>query len=381
MELRVLQVNDALEGGGAELVFRRTSELLKEQGIPTAAYYGRKNPAPTLKDLPGYLFSLKHYLGIRKKIREFHPNIVHLHNIYHKLSPGILLALRHLKPKYGFSVVITLHDYHLLCANNAYIRWIGQKPEICEECNYGRFYKILVKRCDPRNFVFDILKFLQHEVWYNMMNVLETIDLFIAPSRFLHLKHQLLLPDRPIMTVHNPAFELEEQMDEINRIAESVPGGYKSIFIGRLTPEKGMIHFIRDTYSFELFGKMAVVGSGDREYVTRLNRLITEKNLSSHIDVIGPLDHLTAMAYLSRSETLVFPSLWYENCPLIILEAQYLGKNIFFYQHGATPEVIASTSDNRELLRETVYVRNLISAYWHAMQSSPAAAADEEQGE
>ncbi len=53
----------------------------------------------------------------RKKIEELvdatRPDVAHLHNIAHQLSPSILYGLK----ARGVPVVQTLHDYKLVCPN------------------------------------------------------------------------------------------------------------------------------------------------------------------------------------------------------------------------------------------------------------------------
>src|SRR5689334_4592914 len=49
--------------------------------------------------------------GIERAIREFRPDLVHCHNIYHQLSPSILRPVA----RAGIPCVMTLHDYKLAC--------------------------------------------------------------------------------------------------------------------------------------------------------------------------------------------------------------------------------------------------------------------------
>jgi len=50
---------------------------------------------------------------IRALIRDFKPDIAHLHNIYHHLSPSVISELK----KHKIPVVKTLHDYKLISPN------------------------------------------------------------------------------------------------------------------------------------------------------------------------------------------------------------------------------------------------------------------------
>ena len=72
-------------------------------------------------------------------IRETRPDVAHLHNIYHHLSPSILPVLR----RHGIPVVMTLHDLRLLCPAIHMLR----QDEVCERCKGGRFYNAIRYRC------------------------------------------------------------------------------------------------------------------------------------------------------------------------------------------------------------------------------------------
>ncbi len=67
-------------------------------------------------------------------IKDTQPDIAHLHNIYHQLSPSILLPLK----KYNIPVVMSLHDFKLVCPNYTFLR----DGQVCEECEGKHLYLI-----------------------------------------------------------------------------------------------------------------------------------------------------------------------------------------------------------------------------------------------
>ena len=70
------------------------------------------------------LYSSSAKRGIEKVVEDFSPDIVHLHNIYHQLSPSILQPLQRLR----VPAVMTLHDYKLACPTYLFL----DKGEVCE---------------------------------------------------------------------------------------------------------------------------------------------------------------------------------------------------------------------------------------------------------
>ena len=67
------------------------------------------------------------------------PDIAHLHNIYHQLTPSIITVLK----KHGVKVVLTLHDYKLICPSYLALN----RDQICTKCQGARFFKPILSHC------------------------------------------------------------------------------------------------------------------------------------------------------------------------------------------------------------------------------------------
>lgn len=359
-KLRILEINDAYEGGGAEVVFQKTARLLKERGHSVHLYADKKLPKIESKDVFRYIFSFRQQERLKNILEEKKPDIVHIHNFYHYLSPSILRYLMRWKKEMRFKIAMTIHDYHFLCANNGCVRWKGDVPETCEDCRGRRYHKILFNRCDPRGFSFNILKFLQHFVSYNLFHFDKGIDLFIVPSLFLKNKLHSFCGEEKAVLLHNPAFDLEKKREQIHRLSLSLEEDFESIYIGRIDAVKGLMHFISQDYDPKRFGKFLVVGDGDLAYKKNLVDLVREKGFIQDIRFLGRKSHLEALSYLFKAKRLVFPSIWYENCPLVVLEARLLGKEVFHYGLGSIEEILSL--DEKEL-SEKVYVERLLEIF------------------
>ena len=64
------------------------------------------------------------------------PDIAHLHLIYHHLSPSILPILK----KYNIPVVMTVHDYKLICPNYK----LYTKNAVCKRCKGHKYYNAFI---------------------------------------------------------------------------------------------------------------------------------------------------------------------------------------------------------------------------------------------
>jgi hypothetical protein len=72
-------------------------------------------------------------------IDEFRPDVAHVRNIYHHLSPSIFWELK----QRGIPVLYHLNDFKLLCPNYNLVA----RGRVCERCQGGRFWNVVAKDC------------------------------------------------------------------------------------------------------------------------------------------------------------------------------------------------------------------------------------------
>jgi glycosyltransferase involved in cell wall biosynthesis len=303
---------------------------------------------------------VKHYFKLKHRIKEFKPDIAHFHMYHHYLSPSVLFLMRRLKRERDIKVVVTMHNYHLLCANNCYMRWKANEPYICEKCNFKKYHKILHYRCDNRNIVFNFLKYFQHVIAYNILGLQNYIDYIVCPSQFMFDKMKFIFPEEKMKVIRNCVFNIEKVLPEVKEIAAEINDDFQSVGMGRLSPEKGFHKFIKQIYKPEKFGKLTIIGDDTHGYKKQLQELTISKGFENNIEFFSAMAHKKALAYLYKAKYLVFPSVWYENNPLVALEAKYLGKEIFHFNLETVKEI---QEMKEEELKEDFYVKNLTNFY------------------
>ena len=193
--MKVLQINKFYYlKGGAEKHFLDLIDLLSGSGyeVPVFSMRDKKNLAtPYAKyfaahvDLEKFSFtdSLKYFRNwdaikkLRRLIKEQRPDIAHLHNIAHQLTPAIIQVLK----ENDIPVVQTLHDYKLICPNYK----LFTQNSICYRCRGKKYHNCFTHRCIDGNCAKSFLAMC--EMYYNdsWHKYYELVDLFIAPSRFM----------------------------------------------------------------------------------------------------------------------------------------------------------------------------------------------------
>ena len=120
-----------------------------------------------------------HGVRIRAMIAEFRPDVAHVRNIYHHLSPSILWELKAQK----VPVVYHLNDFKVLCASYNLV----SRGEACEACKGGEFWHALKEKCYPGwGARMTLVAEAYVHKWLGTYR--KCVDCFLAPSQFVRDK-------------------------------------------------------------------------------------------------------------------------------------------------------------------------------------------------
>ena len=113
---------------------------------------------------------------LRKVIAAFRPDVAHVRNIYHHLSPSILWELK----AQGVPVLYHLNDFKLLCPTYNMVA----KGRACERCRGGHFRHVLTEGCyaGPPGSALLLMAEAYFHRWLGTYR--KCIDQFLTPSRF-----------------------------------------------------------------------------------------------------------------------------------------------------------------------------------------------------
>lgn len=145
-QYRILQVHNFYQiPGGEDVVVRNEKRLLEEHGHKVYTYY-RSNAE--LKEGGKFsklcvpftaIYSFKTVREVKKLIKEYQIDIVHVHNTLTMVSPSVFYA--------AFSchvpIVQTLHNFRMLCPAGSFFR----DNVICEECVQGGLKCAVKHKC------------------------------------------------------------------------------------------------------------------------------------------------------------------------------------------------------------------------------------------
>lgn len=266
-------------------------------------------------------------------LKEFKPEVVHLHNIYHHISPSILpVAARHKVP-----VIMTVHDYHLINPNYT----LYDHGEVCERKGARAIAHRCIKNSLLASFA-DVLEWSVHK-WLRVYE--KRVEKFLAPTEFV--KQKLVeggfdkdkIEVVPLMVAHNPTpTPLILRGGDDRDPPLKVRGGRGSyvLFSGRLTVEKGIYVLLEIAKRLpEIQFKIA----GDGPELPRITKHVTRSTMKN-VEFLGFVKREGLQKVIGGARLIVVPSLWYEPSPLSVLEAMAAGKTVVASRIGGIPELI-----------------------------------------
>jgi glycosyltransferase involved in cell wall biosynthesis len=345
VNMRILMANKYYHpAGGPEEVLLRSSEHLRSLGhtvIPFSMRYPKNLSTPyeryfvsqvdynhhsrlpwnLAKTTVRIIFNLEAKRKMDQLVEEAQPDIAHIHNIYHQLSPSILLSLK----KHRIPTVMSIHDFKLLCPNYTMMR--EEAP--CEECQGRHFYKAVRYKCVKGSYAKSFVSAL--EAYFHALTRTYTrcIHRFIALSRFTQEKLiQSGLPREKIIYLPNCV--------EVSPHQFRAAGERYILFSGQLSDKNGILTLIKTMRDLPDI-KLKVAGTGEQEEQVRNH---VRENGMENVELLGFLAKDKLQEVMAKCDFLVFPNNCYHNCPMSILEAFAQAKPVVASFLGSVPELV-----------------------------------------
>ncbi len=280
------------------------------------------NLATGFEVLSRAVFSIDAKRKIEELIEDEKPDIAHLQNIHHHITPSIFYSLK----KNKIPIVWTLHDFVLICPNTSFLI----NGRICERCKKVRYFWPALIKCKKNSFLASLMAGLETTI-HRLMRINDLVDIFIAPSEFLRNKLiEYGFDEKRIVSLNNFAnIEITENINKDN--------GYY-LYIGRLSFEKGIKTLI-DAALMANSGTLKIIGEGPlKEEMVSYTK--TRRGGKAGIEFLGHKSHDEVIRFLKGARFLVLPSECYENFPYSVIEAFACGKPVIASRLGGIPELV-----------------------------------------
>lgn len=320
--MKILQChNQYLFPGGEDVVAKAEAKMLEDLGHTVIKYHRSNQEIQKMSFLKKVCFFLKDiffakdvYHQLRALIQKEKPDIAHFHNSFFMLTPSAYQACFDEK----LPVVQTLHNYRFLCPAGIFFR----SGKVCQDClHQGRIASI------------------QHGCWHGKMQtlwmnmlikqyekkkILCGIQRFIVLTAFAKNKFVSCGWLQKKMTIKHNFVEASLKREKV--------GDYV-LFVGALQEYKG-VKFLLDTWQeYKIQIPLKIVGSGPLEQELKKKQI-------SFVEFLGQKTKQDIQILMKNATCLVMPSIWYEACPMVILESKSCGVPVITTMLGAMQEMV-----------------------------------------
>ena len=275
------------------------------------------------------IWSDKSYDLVDSKLRENQFDVLHVQNFFPLLSPSVYYAAK----RRGVAVVQTLRNYRLLCPNV----YLFRDGRICEDC-MGKVFKYpgILHAC-YRGSRMATAAVAAMTAFHTLKGTwLNAVDLYIALTEFSRDKFiEGGIPPNKLVIKNNFVYP--------DPGCGQGEGGY-ALFVGRLSPEKGVDTLLS---AWKLLGRnwaLKIVGEGP--LAPFVEKFCAENN---SVEWLGAKSRVEIGQLMGSARVLIFPSEWYETFGRVAIESFAGGTPVIAARLGGMTEIVDRYA-NRVLL-------------------------------
>ncbi|MEO0537416.1 MAG: glycosyltransferase [Cyanobacteria bacterium P01_A01_bin.123] len=322
--MRILAIHNYYQQlGGEDTIFTTEADLLESYGHEVYRYTIHNDDVEEMNAInlaAATLWNHNSFQKVKALIKEFRPDVAHFHNTFPLISPAAYYAVQ----EAGIPVVQTLHNYRLLCPNGLFFR----NGQICEDClGKPMPWPGVVHGCYRGSRVASGAV----ATMVNLHNLIGTwakaVDVFIAYSQFSLDK---------FIEGGLPKEKFEFKTNFLHPAPEPGhgKGGY-GLFVGRLSPEKGVDTLLTAWEKLHTRIPLKIVGAGPLapEVEAAAERF-------EHIEYLGRRPLSEVYELMGEAKFFVFSSKWYETFGRVAIEAYAKGTPILASRIGAITELV-----------------------------------------
>jgi glycosyltransferase involved in cell wall biosynthesis len=268
-------------------------------------------------------------------LRELQPDIVHIH---HLMTLGVEMVglLRRLVPR--ARIVMTLHDYYALCPHDG--QMVTATGALCHAASPDA-----CRLCFPDRTLTDFRLRDLH-----LAAALRQVDCFITPSRFLRERFMAgpaaawgVAPER-LVYIANGTAELpvaphrpapDERRDQFG-------------FFGHINRFKGATVALGASARLSREGvahALSLHGGTAHQTPAVLEAFAAALAAAPDARHLGPYARADLVRRMAGVDWVVVPSVWWENAPLVIAEAQRQRRPVICADIGGMAEFVANGVD------------------------------------
>lgn len=272
-------------------------------------------------------------------VKELKPDVAHIGHLNH-LSTGFVDALNRL----NIPILFTLHDFWLMCPRGQFLtRGIGshdnfrlcsgQEDRKCATSCYKVYHSGLVQTAERDE---DYWTAWVSSRMSETRKVIEKVDRFIAPSKYL-MNRFIEDFNVPAERISYLDYGFPSYLKPVGKTSSMRPFTFG--YIGTHIPAKGVNLLIEAFNQLDSDVHLRIYGRDIGQATQSLRRLA--ESAGERISFMGEYDNQNIVTEVfEQVDCIVVPSIWAENSPLVIHEAQATHVPVITANHGGMQEYV-----------------------------------------
>lgn len=269
--------------------------------------------------------------AFERVLDEFQPEVVHLQHLL-----GLPISLIATLATRRIPMVMTLHDYSLLCANTKLLTndteqtCYGPRAYLnCAQCGFAKAGWSNLRPLAPLIAPVFALRA------YFLKVIQRYVKHFIAPTEFVRLMH-IQLGGIAANAVQVLDYGIE--LPSVPLVPLRPIGALRVAYLGSVARLKGVHLLISAFNHLPEDAELRIAGDLTRQpqYVAELHTLAQHRNIT----FLGACNPSEVQTLLDWADILAVPSIWYEVSPLVIHEAWARGRPVMVGEFGSLAHLV-----------------------------------------
>lgn len=271
------------------------------------------------------------------------PSLVHIGHLNH-LSTSLVFEAK----KRNIPIIYTLHDYWLMCPRGQFMQMHSENPNLWAACS-GQEDRKCATQCYARYYS-GAPEEMEHDIAYwenwvmrrmsHIREVIDQVDLFISPAKYLKHRYEndFGLPKSKSIYL-DYGFDRSRMEGRTRDAFEAFTFGY----IGTHIPAKGVHDLITAFGKLKGDAILRIWGRDKGQESRALRAIVESLPLDKQVCVEWMPEYKNqeiSVDVFSKTDAIVTPSIWVENSPLVIHEAQQAGVPVITANTGGMAEYV-----------------------------------------
>lgn len=254
--------------------------------------------------------------ALKKVISEERPDVIHAHNwIVHSVTP--------LKAWSKARLVMTLHDYSLVCVQKRLMRY-GVR------CSGPEFTKCLSCATNFYGIGKGVPIRLANLAWGELER--RTVDMFLPVSHSVADQTYLEKHNVPYRIVPNfIPDDVETPTEDTDALLAQLPKGDFLLYVGDVMPDKGIGVLLQAHASLKRQIPLVLIGRPIDGYL---------ESFPPNVLYLGRWPHNAIMQAWKRCTIALVPSICPDACPTVAMEAMVMGQPIIASRIGGLIDIV-----------------------------------------